>query len=461
LPQIQRKHLLYALAMLLACGNAAWGQGFGLYEQGACMMGRAGAGVAAPCQDGSGIFFNPAALSFKQTELSVSGVLIGPRGQFTDKTTGQVSKLNAHWYVGPNFYATKPFGGRVAVGLGVFAPYGLSTDWPVNSQGRYLGYHSAIKAIYAQPTVAFKVNDRFSVGGGVDLTYMSVALRQRVDLSAQPFPAIPGATFGSPPLNVPAGTDFANVNLSGDNWHVGYHLGALLKANDKFSFGIRYLAGQKVAVDNGKIETKQIPSGLLLPFPLPGVAPAGTPLDVLLAPQFASGALLSNQSATTSIPLPAQLVAGVAFQLVPRARLMVDYQYTRWSAFDVLQINGQYLKSTIVESYRDTHGARIGTEIKLTDRMVLRAGLNAHGGAAPDQTVTPNLPEGQRTEVNVGFGAKVSRTLLFDAAYMRLVQPDRAGRTGTGGHAVPTVADNNGTYQFHGNLFSMGLSLAF
>ena len=461
MPQIQRKHLLYALAISLACGNAAWGQGYGLYEQSACMMGRAGAGVAAPCRDGSGIFFNPAALSFKETELSVSGTLIGPRGQFTDKTTGQVSKLNEHWYVGPDAYVTKPLGGHVAVGVGVFAPYGLSTDWPVNSEGRYLGYHSMIKSIYTQPTVAFRINDHFSVGGGVDITYLTVALRQRVDLSVQPFPAIPGATFGSPPLNVPAGTDFANINLSGDSWHAGYHFGALLKVNDKFSFGIRYLGGQKVSVDNGKIETKQIPTGLVLPFALPGVAPAGTPLDLLLTPQFASGAVLSNQSATTSIPLPAQLVAGVAFQLATRVKLMADYQYTRWSAFDVLAINGQYLKSNVVESYRDTHGARIGTEIKLNDRMALRGGVNAHGGAAPDQTVTPNLPEGPRREVNVGLGAKVSQKLQFDAAYMRLIQPDRAGRSGNGGHAVPTVADNNGTYQFRGNLFSLGLSLAF
>src|SRR5947208_16613636 len=38
-------------------------QGFGIYEQGTCAMGRAGTGVAAPCPDGSALFFNPAGLA--------------------------------------------------------------------------------------------------------------------------------------------------------------------------------------------------------------------------------------------------------------------------------------------------------------------------------------------------------------------------------------------------------------
>ena len=55
------------VALGLAGAAPASAQGFGVYEQGACMMGRGGAGVADPCPDGSGVFFNPAALSFDTT----------------------------------------------------------------------------------------------------------------------------------------------------------------------------------------------------------------------------------------------------------------------------------------------------------------------------------------------------------------------------------------------------------
>ena len=132
-------------------------QGFGVYEQGACMTGRGGAGVADPCPDGSGMFFNPAALSVDAKVMTFGSVLIGPRGDFTDTSStamkGTVSTLNNHWYPVPNIYFSMPFAKRYAAGVGVMAPYGLTTDWPETSQGRYLGYKSVVQGVYIQPDV--------------------------------------------------------------------------------------------------------------------------------------------------------------------------------------------------------------------------------------------------------------------------------------------------------------------
>jgi long-subunit fatty acid transport protein len=129
--------------------------------------------------------------------------------------------------------------------------------------------------------------------------------------------------------------------------------------------------------------------------------------------------------------------------------------------FDQLPINGDFLKNVVIESYRDTHGVRLGTEIALRDKSVLRAGVDLHTAAAPDQTVTPNLPEGWRQEYAVGLGRRLWERMRIDLAYMRLEQPDRAGRTTNGGKAVPTAADNNGIYSFGANLFGIALSLKF
>ncbi len=450
------------LACVFACGGSAWAQGFGLYEQSPCAMGRGGAGVALPCPDASSVFFNPAGLSFDKTEISLGGALIGPRGHFKDSTTSLVSNLNDRWYPIPNVYMSRPIAGRAAFALGLFAPYGLTTDWPIDSQGRYLGYKSLVQAVYAQPTLALKLNKAVSVGAGLDITYLNVQLRQRVDLSTQLLPSLPGVPPGSTfaLLGVKPGTDFADVDLKGHAWHAGYHLGVLIKANDRVSLGARFLSGQRVSVDNGEILTTQISVPYTLPFPIPG-APAGTPLDLLLKPQFAPGGTLSNQTATTELPLPAQFVVGTAFKVTPRLKLLVDYQFTRWSMFDVLSINGQYLKTVVTESYNDSHGMRAGTEITLDAKSVMRAGVDIHTAAAPDQTVTPNLPEGWRQEYAVGFGRLLGDRFRFDAAYMRLVQPSRAGRTTNGGKLVPTAADNNGIYSFGANLFSMSVSMIF
>jgi long-chain fatty acid transport protein len=463
---MRRSSLIFILVWLvgaLACSGTAWAQGYGLFGQSACAMGRAGAGVAAPCPDASGIFFNPAGLSLQGAEIGLGGVLIGPRGSFTDKNTSLDGKLNDHWYWWPNIYFSKPVAGRYALGVGVFAPYGLTTDWPVDFQGRYLGYHSMLQAIYIQPTLAVKLNQKISVGAGVDITYLNVELRQRLDLSIQPLPALAGipsgATFAQ--LGVKTGTDFANIDLKGTTWNAGYHLGILIKTNDRVSFGARFLSGQSVHIMDGAITTTQISTPYTLPFSLPDVAPAGTPLDMLLKPQFAAGAPLGNQTASSRLPLPSQFVAGTAFEVLPRVKLMVDYQFTRWSKFDKLVIIGQYLTSLVPENYRDTHGVLAGTEVSLGGKSVLRAGLNIHTAAAPDQTVTPSLPEGWRQEYAIGFGKQLWEKIRFDIACVHTAQPDRAGRTTNGGKIFPTAADNNGTYSFTANTISAALSMRF
>src|SRR3989442_16037600 len=51
-------------------------QGFGIYELGSCAMGRAGTAVAAPCDDGSAIFFNPAGLVGQKSGRARAGVTL-------------------------------------------------------------------------------------------------------------------------------------------------------------------------------------------------------------------------------------------------------------------------------------------------------------------------------------------------------------------------------------------------
>jgi long-chain fatty acid transport protein len=464
--------VVLAVAGVLAGSGAAWAQGFGVYEQSACMIGRGGAGVAAPCADASGVYFNPAGLSFDSTQIGLGAAMIGPYGDFTDKTTGQVSTLNKKWYPAPNIYFSTPLGKKVAAGLGVFAPYGLTTDWPVTSQGRYLGYKSVVQGVYIQPTVAFKLNDKVSVGAGVDITYLNVELRQRVDLAPQTLvvhPILGTLTFAD--LNkicpaavcgtVPVGTDFADLQLKGHNYGVGFHVGLLAKANDKVSFGFRWMSGQRVDINNGKIDTTQIP---VPNVKVPVATPGGTvfvPVDTALAPQFVAPAKLADQNATSQIPLPDQVVAGVAIQATARLRLLADYQFTRWTMFEKLPINGDYLKKDIVESYGNVSGVRLGAEVGMGKASVLRFGFDGHGPAAPDQSVTPNLPEGSRQEYTVGLGSELSKHVRFDVAYMYLHQPERAGRTGDGGKAVPTTAENNGVYNFNANIFNVMLGLKF
>ena len=443
---------LVALALLAPRANA---QGFGVYEHDACTMGRAATGVARPC-NASAVWYNPAGiLTSGSTPWSVSfgGTNIAPSFAFRDSLTGVTTNSKSNNVLAPNFYITHQShsnGHDWALGLGVFAPYGLVSEWPNTFSGRFLGYRSELKSLYIQPTVAVRVNHWLQLGAGFDYIWTHVDLKQRVDLSSQL--AAPGTTFGQ--LGIPLGTDFADAQLTGDANSAGGHFGVIINPTSKLSLGARYLMRVHASVQ-GTANFTQIMTGITLPPGNP-IAPANTPLDSVLAPQFRGAGKLQAQHASTIIAQPDQLVLGAAYALTPELTALVDYQWTNWSQFDSLQITFLNLPATTqYEDYNNTNGWRFGLQYE-QNGFALRGGYLHHDGAAPDQTVTPLLPEGARNEFTLGGGIKVGTHGRLDIAYQHITQQARRGRV------VPaprgSTAFNTGLYTGSASLLGASLT---
>jgi long-chain fatty acid transport protein len=426
-------------------------------------MARAGTAVASPCNDGSTIFFNPAGLALATQQIISGGLtLIAPSGNFENEITGQKTSMNDRVYPVPHLYYQRRLSDRFVAGFGVFVPYGLETDWPEDFEGRFLGYKSLVQGFYFQPTLAARITDRIMVGGGLDITYLKVGLHQHLDLStvALPPPAPPGATFAN--LGIQTGTDFANADLEGHAWNFGMNLGILVQATDKLSLGFRFLSRQRVEINDAEVTFTQIATNDTLANGNPFGVPAGVTLDQVLAPRFLDDSLLGDQGGSTTLRLPEQYVVGVAYQLTPRFKVLFDYQHVNWKVFDALVINFERAGTrTIVENYHGSDGFRLGGEFAWRPNTTVRAGFLTLTEAAPDQTVTPNLPEGPRSELTLGLGTKLTSSLHLDLAYQYIDQADRRGRTTDGGMAVPTTAVNNGLYTFKAHLFGATLALAF
>jgi long-chain fatty acid transport protein len=452
-------------------------QGYSVNEHSSCAMGRAGTAVASPCPDGSALVYNPAGLALTRKGhgvITVSGTFIAPRGNFTSDATGLVSDLNNKVYPVPAVYATYGLTDRVSVGLGFFAPYGLTTDWPTTAEGRYAGYKSVIRAMYLQPSIAVKISNQVMVGGGVDITFTHVELHQRVDLSTAPLPppAPAGITLGN--LGIPAGTDFADINLHGNGTSPGFHAGVILQPVERLSFGVRYLSRQKVTIDNGTAEISQVPTGLVLPPGNPIAAGLGNPalsidIDQLVAPLFSGSGPLITQGASTALRFPEQWTFGVAGDVTSNLKLLFDVTATNWSVFDALALKFDVLDPlgngsnavTYPENYDWTTAFRFGGQYSLGPGTVVRLGYLLHNAASPDQTVTPNLPEGKRNEFTVGFGTGLTKGLHVDLAYQYISQADRRGRSFPIIAGVPAPVTTNGLYHFTANLFAATLSYAF
>ena len=467
----------YALVLFAAMPTLLGAQGFGIYEQGTCAMGRAGAGVAAPCSDGSAMFFNPAGLAgLTGGHLTIGVTLLDVQGGFTDDLLQQKTKLDDPLLAIPQVYVSYAATPKLGIGVGLFAPYGLETNWPTTFDGRFAGYKNILQSVYIQPTLAYQLSPRLSLGGGFDIVLGKVELNQRVDLASTPVPAsiLPVPPGTQPPvfgqLGIPPGTDVADVHLEASKTTVAAHFGATFKVNERLSLGARFLTQAKFDY-SGTASFTQKQTGLVVPATIvidTTTIPAGTPVDLLLAPFFnSSTGIFRSQAVTTTIKNPSQLGLGVAYKVANGWTLLGDYQLTWWSQFKELDITfpqdvSGLLNRQLFENYHNTSGFRFGAEWAKDATWTLRGGYLHHGGAAPAETVTPLLPEAQRNEFTVGTTVKLGAALSADLAYQYIRQDDRRGRTREPiFNQVPTTGLNNGLYDFHAHLFGVSLSYAF
>ena len=330
-----------ALWLLLGLPAGLGAQGFGVYEHGTCAMGRAGVTAANPCNDGSAIFFNPAGLAnITGFRVNAGGTLILPSGSFTRDATGTTTDAPSQSYLVPNVFLARSMSDQVALGFGVYAPYGLGTKWPSDDsfEGRFLGYHTALKSIYFQPTAAYKITDKFQVGLGFAYIHASVELHQRADLSTQ---LVPGQPFRFAALGIMEGTDFADAALEASGSGFAVNFGAIWRITDKLTIGGHWLTRRTITFD-GTVDFEQIPTNLTLPlghqFNLPPLCVVTAPcvIDNLVAPQFSTalnGALVDGP-ATTEITLPPQGTIGFSLKANDKWTVMGDYQLVVWGWFN-------------------------------------------------------------------------------------------------------------------------------
>ena len=457
----------FALALALVSVPAAAGaQAFGLNEIGSCALARGFAATAAPCDDGSSIYWNPGAMPrTRGFTASAGAAVIALNGSFTQDTTLRGYKGDVPTAVVPHVFVNYRGAGKLAYGLGVYVPYGLTSQWGDDFPGRFAAKKAALRTIYFQPNLSYQVTPDWSVGGGPVFGHSSVELIQGLDLSTVPTSA-GGPTFGQ--LGVPKRTEFGRATLKGDANAFGVHIGVHGKLNPEWEMGARFLSQLTFNYDDADATFEPRPTGLVTVTPLnnPFPVPPGTPFDLLVASQFTTGSLQA-QKVATRIQHPAQVQAGFAYTGFPNTTLSAEYSYVGWKSFKELPVTftGATPATTapskvLIENYNNTSAIRLGADHKLANGISVRAGFNAAAAAAPDETVTPLLPEQDRTLMMLGAGIPLGTRFAIDASYAHIFTPGRRGRLDERTPSMTTaqaVALNEGSYSLSANIFSITL----
>jgi len=455
----------YTLALgLLAMPALAGAQAFGLNEIGSCAIARGFAATAAPCDDASSIYWNPGKLPTRRGLSVMGGVAaISIDGSFIQDTTGREYKADVPTQYVPHFFLNYRGDGKMAYGIGVYVPYGLTSQWGDDFPGRFAAKKASLKTIYIQPNLSYQITPNWSIGGGPVIGHSTVELVQGLDLSTVPTSA-GGPTFGQ--LGVPKRTQFGEASLKGSAMAYGVDLGVHGQLTPTWEMGVRFLSQLTFSYDNADATFTPTPTGLstVTPINSPFPVPAGTPFDALVASQFTSGSLQA-QKVATRIQHPAQVQVGFAYTGFQATTLSAEYAYVGWKSFADLPVDftGSSATTTapdrdLIENYNNTSSIRLGAEHRMINGVALRAGFSSATSAAPDETVTPLLPEQDRSMVMLGAGLPLGSRFGVDASYARIMTAGRRGRlderssTSTSAQAV---ALNEGSYALSANIFAI------
>ncbi|HEX2780349.1 MAG TPA: outer membrane protein transport protein, partial [Gemmatimonadaceae bacterium] len=381
-----------ALLTALAAPAALRAQGFGLNEIGSCAVSRASAATGAPCDDASTLFWNPAAGTRLQKGISVYGgaASVQVRGNYTPDftTTGRFYRPNIPTEFPPHLFVNWRGAGRYAAGLGVYVPYGLTSQWRDDFPGRFSALHASIATIYIQPNVSIDLTPSWAIGGGPVFGTSTVELSQSLDLSQQSLPG--GGTFAS--LGIAPGTEFARAMLKGSATGYGFHVGVHGKIGNTLQVGGRFISSMAFEYDDATARFQQVATNLVIPDATVATAlgtTKGTSYDYFLAPQFRKGAPLSTQGVKTIITHPGQFEIGLGYTAPTGTLVSFDYGYILWKKFDLLPVQFQgpaaSRSRTLIEDYHNSGSYRLGLEQKFSQfwNLTGRAGFSLTETPAP------------------------------------------------------------------------------
>ncbi|MEW6514791.1 MAG: outer membrane protein transport protein [Pseudomonadota bacterium] len=380
-----KSRLIPALVAMAFSGSAT-ASGFALQNQTGSGNGNAFAGAAAAAEDAGTIMWNPAGMSFlpKGHNIAVAGTLLYRDIDYSDNgstalvpalgttdggNAGGLSLIPAgYWAYGIN--------DRLSVGVGVSPTFGNVTEYDFDFVGRNAGYFAEIKQININPSIAYRVNDKLSLGFGLNFAHNTTHFKQGLALGA-----------------LAATTN--HLDVEGDDWAMGWNFGAMFQVSPSTRIGLSYRSE--------------------LTFKLEGDQSASiSPVN----------AATVSQDIKATLKTPASVSIAVSQKLNDRWEMLGDIGWTDWSVVDIIQLKSKATGgnlSALSYNFKDTWRIGFGANYQYSDKVKVRFGI-AHDKSpvksAADRTMT--LPDSDRTWLSIGAKYQLSPKSSLDVGYTHI-----------------------------------------
>ena len=363
-----KKSILICLGLFISQSTHASGLYF--YEIGTEDTALAGAGQAARAQDASTIVTNPAGMTRLPDHMFTGGLQAmdgdisykmdeGSRG----KSPGDIMRIF------PNasaFYSQK-INDDLFAGIGLYGNYGLGTDYG-NWAGDRLIKKSTMAALTVSPSLAYKLNDRLSIGGSVNVNYGFLSLTRNVD-----------------------GDDETEKD---HDWAMSYRLGLLMALTDQTRAGMTWTSKTEYDFDiDAKARFPNLPN---IEYDLP----------------------ISAQ-----VRAPQQIMLSLVHDINQQWSVMGDLGWQDWSQFGSPQVSVSGQDIDKANRLKDSWHTALGVQYRPTEQWRLNAGVAFDSTIYESQSdVALTLPTGDEWRFATGAQYQVTpqSNIGFAVSYLHM-----------------------------------------
>jgi long-chain fatty acid transport protein len=402
-----------------ALSTQAMAAGFALNEQSISGMGTSFAGRSSSADDATTLFGNPAGMSrLKREEVSFGMAAINAKTDIknTSGAPGSNDGDMVPFTAVPMGYYVNPLNEKWAVGVGVYVPFGLITDYESGFSGRYHGDYSEVRVITVQPTVSYRFNEKLSVGFGPTFNRIDGQLESAV--------------------RSPIGASDSRVKIKGDDTALGFNIGMLYEISPQTRIGATY---------HSKVD-----------YTLEG--------DTRVSgndPALGAIGAYGQYDASLDLETPESIDFSLTHELNDQLTIYGGAMLTRWSRLESIVVENKGVApgpasasfSTIEEEqdWHDTWSYALGAAYKLNKEWTLRTGVALDQSPTNNTHRSPRIPTGDRTAVSFGLAWNPTDDMTVDLAYSYLWEEDTKIRQ----------ASYNATYENSAHGFGAAMSYRF
>jgi long-chain fatty acid transport protein len=329
--------------LLVVVAQPSWAGGLYISEFGTPSMGVASAGSQAVASDASTAFHNPAGMTrLDGKQLMLTGGALYSTVKFdrdadTPIDGGNGGDAGGSAPIFGQFYVHS-LSDRLKLGANIISITGAVLDYNDDWTGRYLNTEVTLFTITLNPTLAYRVTDWLSIGGGPQIMYANLEMKLR-----------------APPPN---GT--GEVKIDGDDVVFGYDLGALIEIGDRTRLGIFYQS-QMEPDFSGDID-------------------------------FSGPAAPADAGTDTKITLARFIRAGIYHELNDQWALLGTVGWEDWSAFNNINLSTGQGSTKIPRNWDDTYKFAAGVHYRPVDQWLLQLGFAYDTSPVEAKDRTPDMP---------------------------------------------------------------------